>query len=73
MLTGLDDCIVGTDQNGYIVYDYKKIVNHFMLDDNMKLDEAIEYVNFNVLGLNGNFTVVFSYKETKDKRNIYAH
>ncbi len=63
VLTGLDNCVVGTDQNGYLVYDYEKIVNHFMVDDDMTLDDAIEYVDFNVLGLNGNFTVVFAYRE----------
>ena len=64
VLTGLDNCVLGIDQNGYLVYDYEKIVNHFMVDDNMTLDDAVEYVDFNVLGLNGNFTVVFAYKET---------
>ena len=64
VLTGLDKCVVGTDQNGYLVYDYEKIVNHFMVDDNMTLDDAIEYVDYNVLGLNGKFTVLFAYKET---------
>ena len=28
--TGLDECIIGVDQRGYLVYCYKKMLEHFM-------------------------------------------
>ena len=30
--TGLDECAIGVDQRGYIVYSYQKMLEHFMKD-----------------------------------------
>ena len=62
---GLDDTIVGVDQNGLIIYDYYQMVSLFQSRDKMTSEEAEEYVNFNVIGVNaGNgFTVMCQGKE----------
>ena len=58
---GIDEAIIGTDYNGWLVYDYNKMVAAFMLQG-MEGEEAIEWVDYNVLPINaGNgFTVVFT-------------
>jgi len=33
ILTGLDSCVVGVDQNMWLVYDYYKMVDFFMERD----------------------------------------
>lgn len=58
---GIDEAIIGTDYNGWLVYDYNKMVAAFMLQG-FEGEEAIEWVDYNVLSINaGNgFTVVFT-------------
>ena len=54
-LDGLNDAIVGVDTKGYLVYDYQKIVDVFTKEPhNMEYEEAIEFTDFNVVGLDGN-------------------
>ena len=56
---GLDKCIVGIDQRGFLVYSYNKIVDHFK-GDGMSIEEAMEYIDFNVLGIKPDYyTVVY--------------
>ncbi len=56
---GLDHCLIGTDQRGYLVYSHQKIVNYFQ-NEGMSLDEAFEYIEFNVVGIKpDNYTVVY--------------
>lgn len=52
-LDGLNDAIVGVTSQGYLVYDYEKIIEVFM-KQGMENDEAIEFFDYNVLGLEGN-------------------
>ena len=62
-LDGLNDAIVGVDTKGYLVYDYHKIVDVFTKEPhNMKFEEAIEFTDFNVVGLdgNGNWTIMYN-------------
>lgn len=62
-LDGLNDAIVGVDTNGYLVYDYHKIVDVFTKEPhNMQFEEAIEFTDFNVVGLdgNGNWTIMYN-------------
>ena len=62
-LDGLNDAIVGVDTKGYLVYDYHKIVNVFTKEPhNMEFEEAIEFTDFNVVGLdgNGNWTIIYN-------------
>lgn len=57
----LDDAIIGTDQNGLLVYDYSKMIDVFT-KQGMTADDANEWIDYNVLPINaGNgFTVVFT-------------
>lgn len=52
---GLDEAIIGVGARSYgtpaLVYDYMRIVNIFV-QGGMSLDEATEYVDFNVVGVN---------------------
>ena len=52
-LDGLNEAIVGVTSQGYLVYDYEKIIEVFM-KQGMENDEAIEFFDYNVLGLEGN-------------------
>ncbi len=59
-LTGLDDCMIGTDIRGYLIYDYSKLLNHFVKEQGMTEDEAIEWVDYNIFGLQPqNFIILF--------------
>ena len=59
--TGLDDCITGIDQRGFLIYSYEKIVEHFEKEDGMSYEEAVEYIDFNVIGIKpDNYTIHYS-------------
>jgi hypothetical protein len=51
----LDHCIVGYGsqytKNTSLIYDYDKMIEHFMFNDGMSYEDADEYVNFNIVGL----------------------
>ncbi len=57
---GLDLAIVGFDHNGLMVYDHQKMVNIFIADG-MTEDEAIEWIDYNVIGTMGgqDFTILY--------------
>ena len=58
MFDGLDGCIVGSDQRGFLVYSYKKMLTHFSRD--MPTDDAAEYIDFNVVGIKpDNYTIIY--------------
>jgi len=61
---GLDEAIIGTDHNGFIVYDHDIMITLFC-QQGMTTSEAIEWIDYNVLGTNaGNgFTVLMLNKE----------
>ena len=56
---GLDDAVVGYDHRGLLVYDYNKMLSIFKQD--MTEEEAIEWIDYNVLGTNAGmgFTVIY--------------
>jgi hypothetical protein len=56
----LNEAIIGISTQGYLVYCYDKIVDLFVQNHGMERDEAIEWVDYNVVGLdgNGNWTIV---------------
>ena len=60
----LDYAIVGTDNNGLLVYDYDRMIECFITDTEMTIDEAIEWIDYNVMGVMGGkgFTVLYSYE-----------
>jgi hypothetical protein len=53
-LDNLNDAIIGVTTQGYLVYCYDKIIDHFVKEDGMEREEAIEWTDFNVVGLDGN-------------------
>ena len=50
LLTGLDSAIIGGSECGRLVYSYQKTVQHLQREG-MTLDEAVEWVGFNVTPL----------------------
>ena len=57
---GLDGAIVGHNHNGHLVYDYDLMVKIFM-DEGMSEDEAAEWVEYNVVGVNAGNGFVIAY------------
>ena len=59
-LDGLDNALIGASTQGYLVYSYSKIVAEF-INQGMSEEEAVEYTDYNVVGLdgNGNWTIVY--------------
>lgn len=57
----LDDAIIGTDQNGLLVYDYHQMVVTF-INQGMAADDAIEWIDYNVLTINAGkgFVIVYT-------------
>ena len=46
---GFDDAIIGIDNAGKLVYDIDKMIATLVTRDGMAEDEAMEYLDFNVL------------------------
>lgn len=53
IINGLDEAILGYSDNGLLIYDFERSVAVFM-ECGMSRDEAVEWIDFNVLGLQGN-------------------
>ena len=68
---GLDKAIIGTDHNGFFIYDYDTMITLFC-QQGMTQEEAVEWVDYNVLGTNaGNgFTVLMQTKEAIAQDNL---
>jgi hypothetical protein len=65
---GLDVAVVGTDQNGFLIYDYQMMINIFRTEG-MTEEEAIEWIDYNVLPVMGGqgFTILFNkYEPVQD-------
>jgi len=54
ILDGLNDAIVGVSDCGLLIYDYDKTIKIFMERDGMTTEEAIEWVDYNVMGVQCN-------------------
>ena len=70
-LHGLDDAIAGASDCGKIIYDYKKVVSIFE-KQGMTVDEAVEWIDYNVMGLkcNGVGFIMMYDKEMVDIEEI---
>ena len=44
-----DNSIVGITDDGHIIYDYDKMIEEFMSENNVTMQEAIEFVEYNTL------------------------
>jgi hypothetical protein len=60
-LTGLDDAILGTNQNGELVYSFDLMIDSFM-EEGMSYEEAVEWIDYNVVPIMGGqgFTILYS-------------
>ena len=47
---GFDDAIIGVSTTGLVVYDYNKCLNIIMKDHQCDYTDAIEYMEYNVVG-----------------------
>lgn len=43
------EAIIGMTHDNRVIYDYEKIVEHLMKHDGMEYDEAMEFVDYNVI------------------------
>ena len=50
IIDGLDQAILGYSDTGLLIYDFERSVEVFM-EDGMSRDEAVEWIEFNVLGI----------------------
>lgn len=57
---GLEKCITGMDQFGHAVYDYLKMIEVFT-GDGMTHEEAEEWIDYNVVGVNAGRGFVIHY------------
>lgn len=44
-----DSAIMGTDENGRVIYDYDKMVEDLMEKDGMDYEEAVEFIEYNTI------------------------
>lgn len=59
--TGLDECIIGVDDRGYLAYCYNRMMRHFMKE--MNPEEAEEWISFNVLGIQpATYAIIYGHE-----------
>ena len=66
VLDGLDKAIVGQSDCGRLIYDHGKIVELYTQRDGMTQEEAVEFIDYNVMGVQGNgdgFIMMFPQNE----------
>lgn len=44
-----DDAIIGVTDDGQVVYDYDAMVLSLMKQDNISMEEAVEFIEFNTI------------------------
>lgn len=44
-----DNAIVGVDEDGRVVYDYNKMVEHLVETDGMTMEEAADFISYNTI------------------------
>ena len=59
-LDGLDTCIDGITSDGYLIYNYIKLIDFHVEEHGMTEEESYEYVDYNILGLGGEGYLSFS-------------
>jgi len=58
---GLDYAIVGVSHSGYYIYDYDRMIQCFIEDSEMTEEEAVEWIDFNVMGVNAGQGFIIMY------------
>jgi|13_taG_2_1085334.scaffolds.fasta_scaffold81642_2 hypothetical protein len=62
-LDGCDSAILGVTDDGFLCYSYELLIDVFVTRDAMQPDEALEWVEFNILRLQGHcghFHVIYT-------------
>ena len=65
ILHGLDNAIAGESDCGRLIYDYNKMLRIF-IREGMSQDEAIEWIDYNVMGVQCNgkgFIVLYDHDD----------
>ena len=44
-----DNAIIGITTNGKVVYDYSKMIESLMAQDNISYEEAIDFIDYNTI------------------------
>ena len=61
---GFDDCILGYEKDGRVIYSIEEIIATLMERDGMSEEEAIEFFDFNIEGAYvGEYTPIYMYQE----------
>ena len=61
---GFDDCVMGYDKDGRVIYSVMDIIHTLMERDGMTQEEAIEFYEFNIeCAYVGEYTPIYMYEE----------
>ena len=61
---GFDECVMGYDKDGRVIYSVEEIIGTLMSRDGMTQEEAIEFYDFNIeCAYVGEFTPIYMYEE----------
>ena len=44
-----DSAIIGITENNQVVYDYEKMIEHLMQEDDMDYEESIDFISYNTI------------------------
>lgn len=71
LVDGFDDAIIGLDTSGdvfRVIYDREKMIDILRSRDRMDLDEAIDYLEYNVWGAYvGEGTPIYAHEGSKER------
>jgi hypothetical protein len=60
---GCDSAIIGVTSEGFLCYSFELLVDKFVTQDEMTFDEAVEWVEFNVLPIEAHESVTIIYTQ----------
>ena len=44
-----DSAIIGITEDNQVVYDYEKMIEHLMQEDDMDYEEAVDFISYNTI------------------------
>jgi len=61
-LDGCDSAVLGITDQGFLCYSYELLIDVFVTRDGMQYDEAVEWIEYNIvpLHMHGDFTMVYT-------------
>lgn len=57
-----DGSIVGVTTDGKVVYDYDKMIEELMEDENCSYEEAIDWIDYNTVSCAGENALIIMYR-----------